>query len=55
MLGSSMLKLIYGVEVQAPDDRNLVAAEEAVHVLSLITNAGSYLGNMSHDYTAAER
>ena len=48
MLGSSMLKLIYGTDVQAEDDRRLVVVEEAVRVVSLVANAGSYLGIVSH-------
>lgn len=45
-IGSAMLKLVYDIDVQDEDDRNLVAVEKAVHVIALVANAGSYLVDM---------
>lgn len=45
-----MLKLIYGIDVKAEDDRGLIVVEEAVHAASVIANVGSYLGNSLRDF-----
>ena len=46
MLGSSILKLIYDIDIENEDDSRLVTVEKAVHVIAVVGNAGSYLGNI---------
>ena len=46
MLGSSILKLVYDIDVRAEDDLRLQAVEKAVHAISVVGNAGSYLGDI---------
>ena len=47
MTGATILKLIYGIEAQASDDRNIALSEKAVDVLSDMANAGAYMGKTS--------
>ncbi|KIP08000.1 hypothetical protein PHLGIDRAFT_105055 [Phlebiopsis gigantea 11061_1 CR5-6] len=46
MTGAMILRLMYGVEAQPSDDRNIALSEKAVDVLSDMANAGAYLVDM---------
>ena len=47
MAGATILKLIYGVDAQTSDDRNIALSEKAVSGLSDMANAGAYMGKTS--------
>lgn len=43
MAGSEIIKVTYGIDVQAEDDPFIYTAERAKEAVSATTNAGSYL------------
>lgn len=43
MAGAAILKIAYGIKIQAENDPFLYTAERATEAISATTNAGSYL------------
>ena len=52
MIGSTILKLMYGIEVQDYRDQNLATSEKAVETLADIADAGAYLGKIFRFYNS---
>ena len=52
--GSLILRVAYGIKVQAVDDRYIAVAEEALHSLALCGNAGAWLGTHTPPFSKLE-
>ena len=55
MAGATILNIIYGMDVGSDGASYFKVVEKAVHIVSDIANAGSYLGKLSCDRVLAGR
>ena len=44
MAGSTVFKVVYGIDVKDNDDPRIQIAEEAMKVVSVVARTGAYLG-----------